>query len=174
MPGGTLGLKPGPFDCVKYWQVSRSICLWKPQMTGIFGCCCCCAVCWPCVADPEGCYEELAADVWLFGLSPFTDGYWVLPLGAMEELLGLWMKSCWLWLGCFVVLKVCVFWKVVCWPSEDWARLGVCFCVFDAFTETAEVGPVRFEFSELPIRCVVWCFYGDDSAIDCPLCWPAL
>jgi hypothetical protein len=23
---------------VKYWQVSNSICLWKPQITGILGC----------------------------------------------------------------------------------------------------------------------------------------
>lgn len=23
---------------MKYWHVSSSICLWKPQITGIFGC----------------------------------------------------------------------------------------------------------------------------------------
>ena len=63
---------------MKYWHVSRSICLWKPQMTGILGwvvaaCYCCCCYC----VLPDYCVE-LAADCdWALG--------WVVPVGDCEE-----------------------------------------------------------------------------------------
>ena len=59
---------------MKYWHVSSSICLWKPQITGILGwvvaaCDCCCV--------PD-CCVELAADCdWALGC--------VVPEGDWED-----------------------------------------------------------------------------------------